>query len=61
MAIIYERSALNKSVANRKFEITVVHPSYIVGIDVYGRLVATIARGIMLGPLCVWVCEKSSV
>ena len=61
MAIIYERSTLNKSVTYRKFQITVIHPSHIVSIDVYWRLVATIAHGIMLGPVCVWVCEKISV
>ena len=61
MAIILERPLLNKSVSNRKFKIPVIRPSYIVSIYVYGRLVATIAHGIILGPVCVWVCEEISI
>ena len=58
MTIIHKRPLLNKLVADRQFEIPIICPGYIVSVYVYGRLVATTAHGIILGPLCVWVCEE---
>ena len=58
MTIIRKRPLLDKLVADGKLKISVVHHSYIVSVNVDGRLAATIAHGIILGPHSIWVCEE---
>ena len=64
VTIIFKRPLLNHLVSNRELKSSVffqqrsIH-SDIVSINIDGRLVATIAHGIVLGPLSIWVCGQS--
>ena len=58
VTIILKSPTLKKFVANRKFKVPVICHSYIVGVNVDRRLIFFSAHGIVLGPICVWVCEE---